>query len=114
LVSATGTGTVTATAERNVASIASLGSPALRRSSLATRASVLALSSCCDTARRRASLSNGAVCPTNVVDTPDAINETVELERYSFGRNLTSAAPTTMDARMGTTSHHLRRRKTDR
>src|SRR5215213_6975622 len=114
LVCATGSGTVTDTDERSRLTIAVVDASLASDSSRTTRASVVSLRSCCDTARSRSSLSNGDACPTSVVETPEAVTAIVAPDRYTFGKYLTSTKPTTIDARMGTTSHHLRRRKTER
>ena len=85
-VVATGSGTAIVTAERSRLMTVSLEPSPSSRSSRATLARVEALSSCCEIARSRSSLSNGADCPTRLGDTPDAATATVALARYCFGR----------------------------
>jgi hypothetical protein len=113
LVVATGSGTEIVTDDRRRSSSASSGAAA-SPCSRATRVSTEALSSCCDTARNRSSLSNGAEGPTMFGETPAATTAMVALDLYCFGRNRTSAAPTPIDVMIGTISHHLRRPRTDR
>src|SRR5215813_4097701 len=86
----------------------------VKPSSRATLDSTGALISRCVTVRMRSDESNGAGGPTTVGETAGAITASVALDLYCFGRYRTRAAPTTVDATMGTISHHLRRLTTDR